>query len=138
VGEAELGGPWKVEACPRGFAVLREWESLERGDVPESVWVHEELALLAAVALSAVGREPLFQLGEEEGPDGFAVAAVYGKKGTQVVGWVRHYHPERIDALHTLEHVARSPAALAREMEAAGPLALEHSGEILGRRMMEP
>ena len=82
VGEAELAGPWQVEEGARGFAVLRDWESGKRGDVPESVWIEEETALLAAVAVGAAGREPLFRLREEEGAEGFAVEAA-GAKGME-------------------------------------------------------
>jgi hypothetical protein len=135
VGEAELAGPWRVEEGARGFAVLRDWQSGKGGDVPESVWIEEETALLAAVAVGAAGREPLFLLREAEGAEGFAVETA-GAKGMEAAGWLRHYHPETVAAMHVLGIVARSPVALARVMQAAGALALEMAGEILGRRMM--
>jgi hypothetical protein len=136
VGEAELAGPWQVQEGKQGFAVLRDWQSGKKGDLPESVWIEEETALLAAVAVAAAGREPLFHLREEEGAEGFAVETT-GAKGMEPAGWLRHYHPEAVQAMHVLGCVVRSPVALARLMRAAGPLALEMAGEIVGRQMME-
>ncbi|HYH46148.1 MAG TPA: hypothetical protein VEG34_10710, partial [Thermoanaerobaculia bacterium] len=69
-------------------------------------------------------------------PDGFPVEAVFGEQGTQVVGWLRLYNPDLVGALHVLESVVRSPAALASLLEAAGPLALERVGQILRRRLV--
>src|ERR1041384_3822617 len=110
VGEAELAGPWQVEEGEQGFAVLRDWQSQEKGDVPASVGLEEETALLASVAVAAAGREPLYRLREEEGTAGFAVEAA-GAKGMEAAGWLRHYHPETVEALHVLGCVVRSPVA---------------------------
>src|SRR5258708_29588524 len=75
--EADVAGPWVVVPVPRrsgaGFAVLREWESLEAGDVPYAVFRRREIALLAAAVLPATGREPLFRLDTEPAADGFAL-----------------------------------------------------------------
>lgn len=84
--EAELAGPWKREAVPGhpgAVAVLRVWESLGEGDVPELVFVHEEGAALGAVVLPLIEREPLVHLGSEPVPDGplpsgYPVIAMFG------------------------------------------------------------
>ncbi|HXO22547.1 MAG TPA: hypothetical protein VOA87_21710 [Thermoanaerobaculia bacterium] len=136
--EAEFAGPWRTEAVPGrpgAVAVLRDWERLEGGDVPEAIFWHEETALLMAALLPATEREPLFHLAEEDGPDGFALYAIFGEQGNQVAGWLRHYEPEKVEALHLLEAVIRSPVALANLLEAAGPGAIEKAGQILARRM---
>ena len=77
--EADVAGPWVVVPVPRrsgaGFAVLREWESLEAGDVPYAVFRRREIALLAAAVLPATGREPLFHLATDPGPAGFPLRA---------------------------------------------------------------
>ena len=137
--EAEVAGPWKREAMidKRGaVAVLREWEGLERGDAPTAVFWHEEVAELFAAVLPAVEREPLFHLAEELGPDGFAITAVYGEQGPQVVGWLPRFEPAWIEALHLAGCLARSPVAMADILEAAGPGAIAQVGSILARRML--
>ncbi len=40
--------------------MLRAWEDLDRGDLPEGTFWHEETAALVAIALPLLGREPLF------------------------------------------------------------------------------
>jgi hypothetical protein len=115
--------------------VLRAWEDLDRGDRPEGLFWHEETAALLALALPLLGREPLFALATEEGPEGFAVEAVYGEQGSQVAGWLRNHEPRVIDTLHVLEGIVRSPAALATLLELGGSGALEQVGRILARWM---
>ncbi|HXO20277.1 MAG TPA: hypothetical protein VOA87_10195 [Thermoanaerobaculia bacterium] len=137
--EAELAGPWKREAIrdrKGAVAVLRDWESLEGGDEPAGTFWHEETAQLFAAILPAVEREPLFHLGEESGPDGFPVLAVYGEQGAQVAGWLPRYEPSWIEALHFAEALARSPRALAEILEAAGPGVIEQVGRILASRLL--
>jgi hypothetical protein len=77
--EAELSGPWKcvpVLGRPGVVAVLREWEDLERGDLPEGIFCQEETALLFSIVLPLLGREPRFHLDDQETAEGFAVSAV--------------------------------------------------------------
>jgi hypothetical protein len=73
--EADAAGPWAIQPVPyrggTGFALLREWESLEAGDVPYAVFRRREIALLAAAVLPATGREPLFRLDTEPDAAGF-------------------------------------------------------------------
>jgi hypothetical protein len=81
--EADVSGPWVVRPVlyrgGTGFAVLREWESMEveagAGDVPYAVFGRREMALLAAAVLPATGRELLFRLDTEPDADGFPVIA---------------------------------------------------------------
>src|SRR5260370_37314132 len=75
--EADAAGPWTIRPVSYhgdvGFALLREWESLEAGDVPYAVFRRREMALLAAAVLPGTGREPLFRLDTEPAADGFAL-----------------------------------------------------------------
>jgi hypothetical protein len=88
--EADVAGPWAVRPVlyhgATGFAVLREWESLqEKGaggagtgnapDVPYAVFRRREMALLTAAVLPATGRELLFRLDTEPDAQGFPVIA---------------------------------------------------------------
>jgi hypothetical protein len=73
--EADVAGPWAIRPVlydgGTGFAVLREWESLDDGDVPYAIFRRRETALLAAAVLPATGREPLFRLATEPDAAGF-------------------------------------------------------------------
>ena len=73
--EADVAGPWVIVPVRQrggsGFAVLREWESLEDGDLPYAVFRRRETALLAAALLPATGREPLYRLATDPDPAGF-------------------------------------------------------------------
>ena len=73
--EADVAGPWVIVPVGQrggaGFAVLREWESLEDGDLPYAVFRRRETALLAAALLPATGREPLYRLATDPDPAGF-------------------------------------------------------------------
>jgi hypothetical protein len=133
--DADLSGPWRLEVEGGRVAVLRAWESLAAGDRPEAVLARPETALLVAVAFPTLGREPLFLLGDEATPEGFPLESLFGEQGVQAVGWLRLYNPDLAGTLHVLESVVRSPLALASLLEAAGPLAIERVGDILGRRL---
>jgi hypothetical protein len=73
--EADVAGPWVIVPVRQpggsGFAVLREWESLEDGDLPYATFRRRETALLAAALLPATGREPLYRLATDPDPAGF-------------------------------------------------------------------
>ena len=73
--EADVAGPWVIVPVRQrggsGFAVLREWESLEDGDLPYAIFRRRETALLAAAMLPATGREPLYRLATDPDPAGF-------------------------------------------------------------------
>jgi hypothetical protein len=142
--EADLAGPWKVEPVPipcGGFAVLREWESLAQGDLPEAVFVDEETAALCAAVLCLIDREPLFHLRQEEEsgpavplPAGYPVTAVFGEEGPRDCGWLRRFNPAIVAALHLVEALVRTPRSLAEVNLAAGGGALEQVGRYLAER----
>ena len=140
--EADLAGPWKVEPVPghpSTYAVLREWESLERGDLPEAVFLDEETAALCAAGLPLFDRELLFHLTQEAQRDapvaaGHPLSAVYGEQGPRVCGWLRHFNLEIVIGLHLLEALIRQPRSLAEVNLAAGPGALEQVGRYLAER----
>jgi hypothetical protein len=133
--EATGSGPWKVEPVPghQGMvAVLREWESLERGDAPEAVFCNEETGRIFAAILPPAEREPLFHLAEiAEGEVGFPVKAVFGEQGPCTVGWMRRCEPHLVAALHLAEALVRRPASLAVLVRVAGSGAIEQIGAIL-------
>jgi hypothetical protein len=139
--EAEYAGPWRTEPVPGRpgeVGVVREWESQQDGDTPRGAFVHEEVARLCAVALPLIGREPLFHLGEEAGESGvpgYPVLATEGERGPQVSGWMAVFEPEVLAAVHVLQGLVRSPAALAAVLEVAGGGALVQVDRILGRRL---
>jgi hypothetical protein len=135
--EAEFAGPWKVDPVPGRpglVAVLRQWESLEAGDEPFALFWHEEQARRCAAILPALGREPLFALGDEPEPEGYPLLQVYGEQGLQVAGWLTRSHPEVTAALHLAEALARRPVDLAAIAAAAGSGALGQIGRILAER----
>jgi hypothetical protein len=141
--EADLAGPWKVEAVagfPGMVAVLRAWESQAQGDLPTAVLAEEESAALYAAGLPLHGREPLFHLSSQADaggplPGGYPFGAIFGEEGFKVRGWQRTYHPEVVAGLHLMESLVRSPQALAEVLLAAGGGALAQIGRILVRRL---
>jgi hypothetical protein len=134
--EADVSGPWVVRPVlyrgGTGFAVLREWESMEAGagDVPYAVFGRREMALLAAAVLPATGRELLFRLDTEPDADGFPVIA-----SVTPSGHLRDFDEGLAFALHLAAAMVRSPVALAWLLEAAGHVALEQAGRILDQRV---
>ncbi len=134
---ADLAGPWRFEAVPGrpGWSgVLRAWEDLAEGDAPRAVFDQEELAQLCAVALSLLGREVPFHLGETASEGRFPLIALDGEQGPRECGGLALHEPEVVTALHLLHGLVRSPAALAAVIEAAGPGAFAQVGRILARR----
>ena len=60
--EAEYSGRWKEEPVagrPGAVAVLREWETLEHGDLPEAILWHDEIALLMLLLIPLLHREQI-------------------------------------------------------------------------------
>jgi hypothetical protein len=140
--EADLAGPWKLEPLhpdsgwPGAVAVLRLWESLDKGDVPEAVFLHQETGALCAALLSLLEREPLFHLHDQPAaaaplPGGYPLVAMFGEQGPLVRGWLRRYHPEVAAGLHLFEGLVRSPLHLATVGDSAGGAALTHFGRLL-------
>lgn len=88
--------------------------------------------VLTLAVLPGTGREPAFRLHREEDPQGYALEA---GDGTGVAGHVALFDENLVAALHVAESLLRSPWALASLLEAAGQVALERSGAILGSRV---
>ncbi len=140
--EADLAGPWKLEPLhpaagwPGAVAVLRAWESLDKGDVPEAVFLHQETGALCVALLSLIEREPLFHLHDQPAAaaplaGGYPLLATFGQQGPVVRGWLRRFHPEAAAGLHLFEGLARSPFHLATVGDAAGGTALIQVGRLL-------
>jgi hypothetical protein len=124
--QAAAAGPWIVEPIPSpGWAVLRRGESLAAGDLPTAVFRHRERALLAAAILPGTGLDRLFRLQRELGPEGYAV-----ESGGEVVGYLKHFDPDVLAALHTAEALARIPESLAHLLHGSGAVALERAGRL--------
>jgi len=145
--EAELAGPWKSEPVPGhpgAVAVVRVWEDMALGDVPQGVFRHEETATILSALLPLVDREPLFHLSETPDadpagplPGGYPVVATFGEQGPAVSGWLPRYHPGIVLGLHLIESLLRTPQSLALVLTAAGPGTLAQVGRFLAARRLE-
>jgi hypothetical protein len=138
--ESDRSGPWKAEALPgrpgqSGWTgVFRAWEDPAQGDLPRARFEHEEDAELCAVALPLLGREPRSCLGEIAGEEGFPLLSADGERGVRAGGALALYELDVAAALHLLQGLVRSPAALAGVIAAAGPGALAQAGRLLAER----
>jgi len=126
--EAEYAGPWTVQEREGGFAVEREAE-VDQGE-PDAVFVDRETALLVAAISPTLGRDPHFQLAPSTTAAGFDVRTLVAGQ-VESVGWLRHDHPEVVEALNVVEWLLRSPASLAKVIEAAGYSVLVHAEKYL-------
>jgi hypothetical protein len=125
--QAEAAGPWHIEPIPSpGWAVLAGGESLAAGDSPIAVFRHRERALLAAAVLPGGGLDRIFRLRHERSPEGYAILC-----GGEVVGFLQHYDPDLVAALHTVEALIRLPECLASVLRASGGVALTRAGRLL-------
>ncbi|HYO14134.1 MAG TPA: hypothetical protein VE685_13140 [Thermoanaerobaculia bacterium] len=132
-GEADVAGPWSLEEIPgRGWGLFHPGTSAAAGGQPYAVFGEKWHAQLAAALLPGTGRDPAFRLRKEETPEGYAVES---GDGAGVVGHLALFDENLVAALHVAEALLRSPWNLATFLEAAGQVALERSGAILGRRM---
>jgi hypothetical protein len=128
-----MAGPWRILELPgQRFGVFRLGESLSRGHEAVATFNEKWLALLAVAVLPGTGREAAFRLAKESGPDGFALST---GNGSEPAGFLKLFDERFVEALHVVERLVRSPEALARVLEAAGPLALERAGAILDERI---
>ncbi len=124
--EAELAGPWKMLATEEGFGLYEQWQDVE--DAPIAVFTDKATALKFSAALSAASREPLFSQDPEPDPAGrFQVTSAQGRQE----GWISHFQVRAVDLAHMADFCARSPAALAALLLAAGEATLRKAGEIL-------
>jgi hypothetical protein len=135
--EADVAGPWRVEPAAtadgrEAFGVWRLGERPDWGDAPAALFSERSLALLAAAVRPFVGRDPFYELGRERWNGGFPLL----RQG-EAVGWVDLFDEDWAFGVNVLERFTRSPAALARLLQAAGPLALERAGTILRHQVAE-
>lgn len=122
--EAELEGPWRVEADGDRWAVVRDWERLEHGHRPLAILRSRERALVLAALLPALGREVLVRLRDAE--DGYVL-----ESGGEEEGEIFRYHDRLAEGVHLIGHLIRSPRSLAHLLRAAGPTAQELVGQML-------
>jgi hypothetical protein len=135
--EADVAGPWRVEPAStadgrEAFAVWRLGERPEYGDSPSAVFLDRPTAMIAAAVRPFVGREAFYALGKERWNGGFPLL----RQG-EAMGWIDLFDEDWAFGINVLERFTRSPDAVARLLEAAGPLALERAGRILRHRVVE-
>lgn len=135
--EADGAGPWRVEPSSttdgrEAFGLWRSGERPDWGDPPAGLFRERSTALLATAVRPFVGRDPFYELGKERWTGGFPLL----RQG-EAIGWIDLFDEDWAFGINILERFARSPEALARLLEAAGPLALERAGRILHGRVMD-
>jgi hypothetical protein len=129
--EADVAGPWHILPTStaeghEAFGLWRKGEHPEWGDSPSGLFRERPTALLAAAVRPFTGREPFYELGRERWNGGFPLL----RQG-ETIGWIDLFDEDWMFGVNVLERFTRSPLALARLLEAAGPLALERAGRIL-------
>lgn len=125
--EAETAGPWWVSPLPHGgWGVFGSPHSTDPHE-PIARFLHREHALVAAAVLPGTGRDPEIRLDSRERSEGFALLSADGRP----IGALRNFDQPLADALHVVDCLLRSPAALANLLEAAGATALTRAGRIL-------
>ncbi len=134
--EADAAGPWRVGPAAtsdgrEAFALWRLGERPEWGDAPAALFRDHPTALLAAAIRPFVGRDAFYELGKERWNGGFPLL----RQG-EAVGWIDLFDEDWAFGINVMERLTRTPDALARLLEAAGPLALERAGRILRHRIM--
>jgi hypothetical protein len=130
--EADAAGPWRTlpgqTADEReAHGVWRHGERPEWGDLPTALLRERALALLAAAVRPLVGGDALYLLGTEREPEGYPLL-LHG----EAVGWLDLFDEDWAFGINVVDRLTRSPQALAAVLEAAGPLALERVGRLLG------
>jgi hypothetical protein len=129
--EADVAGPWHLEAHPAsGWAVLRQGESLE-GSQPMAIFSKKDAARLAAAVLPSTGRRSRYRLGKDPDALGYPVY-----DDAQVVGHLERFHEDLVVALNVVDALVSSPGDLAWLLDAAGGLALGHAGKIAVERVL--
>jgi hypothetical protein len=140
-GDADVAGPWRIEALPsQGFGLFRLGESLSRGFAPVAVFPSRWLALLHAAVLPGTGRDPLLLLSKEPDAEGAYPLALAGGgdgegPGDGPVGLFQLFDEKSVDAMNVLIYLLQTPESLAYFLEAAGSVTLERCGAILDERM---
>jgi hypothetical protein len=137
-GDADVAGPWRVEAIAgHGFGLFRMGESLARGFAPVGVFPSRWLALVAAAVLPGTGRDPLIRIEKQPDADGVYPLLLPGLAlagGGEVVGQLQLFEEDLVAAMNVAIHLLQAPESLAWLLEAAGSVALERCGAILDER----
>jgi hypothetical protein len=132
--EAEATGRRHVVPDPQGgWAVLREGESLEAGDVPEATFLREEAAMIAAAVLPGVARRLRYQLGDDPCERGFPVLF-----DGAVVGHSRIFNDALVAAMTVLDALVASPHEFGWLLLALGATALERVEKVTAGRLGRP
>ena len=132
--EAALAGPWHVvELDGRRFAVLRDGAGFH--ERLAAVLEGRETALLLAAVLPLIGTTNPYRI-EPRSRDrlGLELQRIAGGR-LHSVGHLRYREPDALEALHLAEGFLRSPAALARLLEAASYESLSQAGRLLRQRL---
>ena len=127
--EADTAGPFSLVEQEGMVALFRAWESAATGAEPLARFRRRETALLFQAIWPALGRPLLFDLQGTEEAHGFGL-----KENGQAVGSLRHFNPEAVSGGHFASYLTRSPASMALILEACGPTAQRHIGQILSQR----
>jgi hypothetical protein len=127
--EADVAGPWRVEKVTT-YRVVRLGERVHPEGRPTAAFGDRFHALLTAAVLPGTGRDPLFHLQKDPGPDGYALYA-----GPELLGHLAVFDEKLVDALHVVACLLRSPESLATLLEAAGSVVLQRVGAILEGRV---
>jgi len=129
--EAEAAGRRHVVPDPQGgWAVLREEESLEAGDIPEVTFLREEAAMIAAAVLPALARRLRYRLGDDPCERGFPVIL-----DGAIVGHSRVFNEALASAMTVADALVSSPHDFGWLLLALGGVALERVEKITAARL---
>jgi hypothetical protein len=120
--EADTAGPWHLETHPRGWAVLRNGESLAKGHEPAAVVLRREVALVLAAVLPGTGRRFRYHLSVDSDAEGLTPLLLAGRQ----VGTFRFFDEDLLAGLNAVDALLASPSDFAWLLDAMGGLALEH------------
>ncbi|HEX4962279.1 MAG TPA: hypothetical protein VF173_15695 [Thermoanaerobaculia bacterium] len=129
--EADTAGPFSLVEQEGMLALFRSWESRERGDVPQALFRDRETALLFQAIWPAVGRNRLFHLRTSPAAGGFEL-----EQEGELVGSLHNFVPDAVLGGHFASYLTRMPWSLALLLEACGPTAQRHIGQLLGARLL--
>jgi hypothetical protein len=130
--EADTAGPWHLEAHPQGWAVLRQGESLETGNMPTALFQKKDAARLLAAVLPGTGRRPRYRLGKDAESQGYPLL-----DDGRAAGHLRFFDEDLVAALNVVDALVSMPRDLAWLIDGAGGLALDHAGKIALERARE-
>lgn len=130
--EADTAGPWHLETCPQGWAVLRQGESQDKGSLPTALFQKKDAARLVAAVLPGTGRRLRYRLGKDEESLGYPLL-----DDGRVAGHLRFFDEDLVAALNVVDALVSMPRDLAWLLDGAGGLALDHAGKIALERAQD-